>query len=332
MEETEAAVAFASGMAAFHASVLASGVRPGQTIVAARDLYGTSRNVLVTLFQELGFNVALVDATRLDEVDRMLSKTGAALFCFEPLSNPLLKVADVAGLLAIARRNGTTTLVDNTFCSPFLLQPASLGADLVIHSATKYLGGHGDVVAGVVACSEDLATKLRSLRTSIGGVLGPFEAWLVLRGLRTLPLRMQRHCENALQLAYWLSDQSPVEKVHYPGLDSANGAETAQFRNGLGGGMLAFETALSADEAEAFMDALKLAVPGTSLGDVETLVLYPARSSHRTLTLEEREAAGITEGLLRVSVGLEAIGDLIEDFGQALASVYTPIATQPAQG
>ena len=323
MEETEDAVAFASGMAAINAALLASGIRPGQTVLAARNLYGVSRTLLRGMFVDLGFQVAFVDVTMLAEVDRAFSETKAVVLCFEPVSNPLLQVADARALIELAHRHRAMALVDNTFATPYLFRPAALGADLVVESATKYLGGHGDVMAGVVACDSDLALATRGIRTATGGVLGPFEAWLVLRGIRTLALRVRRQSENALQLARWLESRSEVKAVYYPGLETHPGHHIIQghFTDGLGGGMVAFETGFTTAQVETFFDALTLAVPGTSLGDVETLVLHPVSSSHRTLSPEEREASGIREGLLRVSVGLEGIADIIADFAQALAWV-----------
>jgi cystathionine beta-lyase/cystathionine gamma-synthase len=323
LEGTEDAVAFGSGMAAFHVALLSTGVRPGQTVLAAQDLYGISRTLLAGLFTDLGFNIEMVDALDLAAVDEAFGRTQARVLCFEPVSNPLLRVPDSPALIELAHRHGAMAVVDNTFASPFLFRPATFAADIVVESATKYLGGHGDVMAGVVACDEDLARVARTIRTATGGILGPFEAWLVLRGIRTVALRVRRHCENALTLAEWLQGRTEVLMVHYPGLTShpQHDRVCKRFTDGLAGGMVAFDTPFGCAKVEAFMDALRLAVPGTSLGDVETLVLYPAQSSHRTLTREERESSGIGEGLIRVSVGLESATDIIRDFEQAFAAV-----------
>jgi cystathionine gamma-synthase/methionine-gamma-lyase len=327
LEETEDAVAFASGMAAFHGALLAAGVRPGQAVLAARDLYGVSRSLLAGLFTQLQVEVHFVDAMDLAAVAAAFDATGASVLCFEPVSNPLLLVPDALGLISLAHEKRAAVVVDNTFPSPYLFRPATHGADFIIHSATKYLGGHGDVMAGIVATDEDSGRVVRDVRNTTGGILGPFEAWLVLRGIRTLPVRMERHCANALQLAAWLESHDRVDRVYYPGLESHAQNETIreQFRDGLAGGMVAFETSLQMENVEAFMDALSLAVPATSLGDTETMVLYPALSSHRTLSPDERREAGIGDGLLRVSVGLESVTDIIADFEQALSTVYTPI-------
>ncbi|HEV3310226.1 MAG TPA: PLP-dependent aspartate aminotransferase family protein [Chloroflexota bacterium] len=333
LEETEDAVAFASGMAAIHAAILATGVRPGQTILAAQDLYGVSRTLLAGLFSDLGFALTLVDPTDIADVDRAFRETSARLMIFEPVSNPLLRVPYAPGLIDLAHMHGGMVIVDNTFASPYLFRPALLGADIVVESATKYLGGHGDVMAGVAACDVDLARVLRTIRTASGGILGPFEAWLVLRGLRTLGLRVRQHCENAHALAEWLSERPEIRRVHYPGRSDHAGHEAIAelFRDGLAGGMVAFETDFTTAHVEVFLDTLSVAVPGTSLGDVETLVLHPASSSHRTLRPSERAAAGIEDGLLRVSVGLEHVADIFHDFDTALsaAAVYTPSTRPP---
>jgi cystathionine beta-lyase/cystathionine gamma-synthase len=283
--------------------------------------------LLAGLFAQLQVNVHFVDAMNLEAVADAFDATGATVLCFEPVSNPLVLVPDAVGLIELAHEKRAAVIVDNTFPSPYLFRPGSHGADFVVHSATKYLGGHGDVMAGIVATDEDFARVVRDVRNTTGGILGPFEAWLVLRGIRTLPVRMERHCANALQFATWLEQHPDVERVYYPGLPSHSQHERVreQFRDGLAGGMVAFETSLQLENVETFMDALTLAVPATSLGDTETMVLYPALSSHRTLSADERHEAGIGDGLLRVSVGLESVADIIADFEQALSTVYTPI-------
>jgi cystathionine beta-lyase/cystathionine gamma-synthase len=319
LEATDDAVVFASGMAAFHCGVLACQVRPGDTILAAEELYGGSRGILAGLFADLGIRAVFVDVTDLELVRRYLAETGAAMLCFEPIANPLLTVADIAELTSLAHDANAAVLVDSTFASPYLVRPRLLGADMVMHSASKYLGGHGDVIAGVLAGEQHLMDRARQLRTSSGGVLGPFEAWLVQRGVKTLALRMRAHCDNAAALAGWLRAQG-FDCVCYPGANSRSERELVerQFLNGLGGGLVTFDSRFDPSSVERFMDALRVAVPGTSLGETATLVLYPAMSSHRALTPEQRSALGITDGLLRVSVGLEHIDDITSDFEQAL--------------
>jgi cystathionine beta-lyase/cystathionine gamma-synthase len=321
LEGAEGAQAYGSGMAAIHAALLAAGARQGATVVAALDLYGATFTLLQGLLTTLGVGVRLVDISNFDDVGRALTDTGAGLLLAETISNPLLKVADVPRLAQLAHRAGAVLLVDNTFASPYLINPLRHGADFVIHSATKYIAGHGDVLAGVTATSAENRTKLNELNKLVGGVLGPFEAWLALRGLKTLPLRMRQQCENAMQAAQWLQSQPGVSRVNYPGLaDHPQHALAQQLFEGRGfGGVLSFELA-GADRRRAFrfMESLQLCLPATTLGDVYSLVLHPATSSHRALTPEERARIGIPDGLVRLSAGIESAEDIIADLSQAL--------------
>jgi cystathionine beta-lyase/cystathionine gamma-synthase len=321
LEEAEAAQAYGSGMAAIHAALLAAGARAGTSVVVALDVYGATFTLLRGLFSTLGVNVRLVDVTNFEEVESAIKEVHPVLVLVETLSNPLLKVADIPALAALAHRYNASLLVDNTFASPYLFNPLQYGADYVIHSITKYLAGHGDVLGGVVATSAENKNKLYELNKLVGGVLGPFEAWLALRGLKTLPLRMRQHCQNAQQVAEWLSKHPGLTKVNFPGLPEHPGHELAQsLFGGKGyGGMLSFEIG-GADKAKVyrFMEALTLCLPATSLGDVYSLVLHPATSSHRSLTAEERARVGIPDGLVRLSTGIEAAEDIIADLEQAL--------------
>jgi len=240
----------------------------------------------------------------------------------EVMSNPLLTIADVPALAEAAHRVGATLIVDGTFTTPFLLQPLKLGADMVMHSATKYIGGHGDVMAGVVATDAQRAGDLRQLLKVYGSNLGPFEAWVALRGVKTLPLRMREHCAGAMSVAAWLSDHRRVSRVWYPGLPSHPQHALARrlFRAGCFGGMVAFELRDAGQpEVFHFMQALKMIQTGASLGDVGSLVLYPAIASHRSLSREERYRRGITDGVVRLSVGIEGVRDIIADLEQGLA-------------
>ena len=324
LEETEAAQAYGSGMAAIHAALLAAGARAGASVVVALDVYGATFTLLRGLFSSLGVNVRLVDVTNLDEVESAIKEVRPVLVLVETLSNPLLKVADIPALATLAHRYNASLLVDNTFASPYLFNPSHFGADYVIHSITKYLAGHGDVLGGVVATSAENKNKLYELNKLVGGVLGPFEAWLALRGLKTLPLRMRQHCQNAQQVAEWLSKHPRLTKVNFPGLPEHPQYELAQsLFGGKGyGGMLSFEIG-GADKAKVyrFMEALTLCLPATSLGDVYSLVLHPATSSHRSLTPEERARVGIPDGLVRLSTGIEAAEDIIADLDQALEKI-----------
>jgi cystathionine gamma-synthase len=236
----------------------------------------------------------------------------------------LLKVADISALAALAHRHGAQLLIDNTFASPYLCNPLALGADYVIHSATKYLAGHGDVMAGVVVTSKENRPKLYELNKLVGGTLGAFEAWLALRGLKTLSLRMSKQCANAAQIAAWLAGHPKIARVNYPGLPSHPQHQLARrlFGERGFGGVLSFEIA-GADRARIFrfMEALDLCLPATTLGDIYTLVLHPATSSHRSLTPEQRAHIGIGEGLVRLSAGIEDIADILADLENALTQI-----------
>lgn len=323
LEGAKAAQAYASGMAAIHAALLAAGVKAGSSVVAALDVYGATFSLLRGLFATLGVTPILVDATKLDEVEAALAHSHAPALLVETLSNPLLKVADIPTLAALAHRYQAALLVDNTFASPYLFNPLAHGADYAIHSATKYLSGHGDVLAGVVATSTENKSKLYEINKLIGGVLGPFEAWLALRGLKTLPLRMRQQCTNAQHVAAWLSAHPKISRVNYPGLEShPQHALAQQLFDGKGcGGVLSFEIT-GADTAAIFrfMERLTLCLPATTLGDIYSLVLHPATSSHRSLTAQERARVGIPDNLVRLSCGIEDPNDILADLEQALQS------------
>jgi len=322
LEGADAAQAYSSGMAAIHASLLAAGAKAGTAVVAALDLYGATFTLLRGLMDSLGVNVRMVDVSNLEEVEAALKETHCVALLVETISNPLLKVADVPSLAALAHRYGAPLLVDNTFASPYLFTPLEHGADYVIHSATKYLSGHGDVLAGVVAASAEKKSKLFELNKLIGSVLGPFEAWLALRGLKTLPLRMKQQCRNAQQVAEWLSSHPRVSKVNFPGLAVHPQHDLAErlFGGKGSGGVLSFEIK-DADKATVyrFMEALTVCLPATTLGDIYSLVLHPATSSHRSLTVEERARIGIPDGLVRLSTGIESTEDILADLESALA-------------
>ncbi|GAB4541634.1 MAG: methionine gamma-lyase [Anaerolineales bacterium] len=324
LESAEAAQAYSSGMAAVHAALLAAGVKAGGAVVAALDVYGATFSLLHSLFKEMNVTIQMVDATNLDEVESALRATGAAVVYVESVSNPLLKVADISALAQMARRHSAALLVDNTFASPYLLNPLELGAEMSIHSATKYLAGHGDTLAGVIATSAVHKKKLFELNKLVGSVLGPFEAWLALRGVKTLPLRMKQQCENAQRIAEWLCAQPRVARVNYPGLAQHPQHEIAkkQFGGKGYGGMVSFEID-GADKAKVyrFMEALKICQPATTLGDVYSLALHPATSSHRSLTAAQRAQVGISDGLVRLSLGIEAPADILADLESALKAI-----------
>jgi cystathionine gamma-synthase/methionine-gamma-lyase len=323
LEDGETAVAFASGMAAIHAALLAVGARAGAAVVAARDLYGATYLLLDRLLRSQRVDVRLVDVTDLAAVEAACAAVRPVALLVETVSNPLLKVADLPALADIAHRYGAALLVDNTFATPYLVRPLALGADIVVHSATKYLGGHGDVLAGVVITPAARREALMEVLKTTGANLGPVEAWLLLRGLRTLVLRVERQFANALTVARWLEAHPRIARVLYPGLSSHPQHErAARLFGGRGfGGIVTFELKDAGQrEAFRFLDRLRLCIPATSLGDIQTLVLYPAHSSHRGLSPEERAALGITDGMVRLSVGIEAVEDILSDLGRALTS------------
>jgi len=319
LEGTEDAVAFASGMGAVYAAMLLD-VHAGDSVLAAPDVYGATYAILARLLPSLGAETHFVDLLDLDAFEATLKKTRPTLVYAETISNPLLRVADLAAVTDLAHRYRARVAVDNTFASPWLVNPAALGVDSVVHSTTKYLGGHGDVTGGVVAASAERAAGLREINKLIGAVAGPFESWLALRGLKTLPLRMKQQSDNACRIATWLADHPSVSRVNYPGLTNL-GAAAAMFNRPERGGMISFEIR-DAEKADVFrfLEALDLVVPATTLGDVYSLVLYPAISSHRAVPPEERARIGISDGLVRLSVGIEDVVDIIADLDRALAA------------
>jgi cystathionine beta-lyase/cystathionine gamma-synthase len=319
LEGTEDAVAFASGMGAVYAAMLLD-VRAGDRILAAPDVYGATYAILSRMLPTLGAEAVFVDLLDLDAFADKLHSTKPTLVYAETISNPLLRVADLKAVTELAHEHGARVAVDNTFASPWLVNPAALGVDSVIHSTTKYLGGHGDVTGGVVATTAARAAELREINKLIGAVLGPFESWLTLRGLKTLPLRMRQHSDNAATVATWLAGDSRVSHVNYPGLADLGSAD-AMFNRQERGGMISFEIANAGrDDVFRFLEALRLVVPATTLGDVYSLVLYPAISSHRAVPPEERARIGISDGLVRLSVGIEEVDDIVADLDRALTA------------
>ena len=316
-----AGVALASGMAAIHAA-LASLVRSGDRIVAPIAAYGSTRSQLLRTFGGFGVTVDIVDTTDLDAVAAALAAGPTRVLYAETIANPTTYLADHAALAELAHRHGATYVVDNTFASPYVCRPLELGADLVAESATKFLGGHSDVIAGVVAGSSERIADVERVQVDTGATLGPLDAFLVLRGILTLAIRAERHAATAAALAAWLERQDGVRTVLYPGLASHPQHDVAlrQFRPGVAGGMLAFEVEGGRMAGKAVIDALTLPELTASLGSVHTMVVHPPSTSHRQSSEADLLAAGITPGLLRVSVGLEDLEDLQADFEAALAS------------
>ncbi len=323
LEGGEAAYAFASGMAAIHVALLTAGVRQGSKVLAAMDVYGATYTMLRRLFAELGVSSRLVDVTDLQAVETALNEMRPLILVAETISNPLLKVADQPALIDLAHRYGAQVLIDNTFASPYLFNPCAHGADYVMHSATKFIAGHGDVLAGVIVTSSENRKRMYELNKMIGSTLGPFEAWLAMRGLKTLPLRLRQQCENAMRVAEWLAAHPKIARINYPGLTAHPQHELARrlFQNKGFGAVLSFEI-VGADKAAAFrfMDALDLCMPATTLGDIYTIALHPASSSHRALTAAERAEIGISDGLVRLSIGIEDAADIIADLEGALSA------------
>jgi cystathionine beta-lyase/cystathionine gamma-synthase len=313
------AFAFASGMSAMHAALTAAELGPGATVLAGEQLYGSTATLLVQIFGANGVEVHFVDAYDLRAVEKKVAQLGPRAVVIETISNPLLRVADTAGLVEIARAGGAALVVDNTFGTPCLQRPLELGADLVVHSATKYLSGHGDLTAGVVAAGPPYDAALEGIRKLVGGTLGTFEAWLAHRGLKTLPLRMERQCQNARLIASRLVSHPRVAKVHHPALQDHPDAGVAGHVLSDTGGLISFELEAEGREAAfAFLNALELCVKAPSLGDIYTLAIHPATSSHRELSSSRRERLGVRENLIRLSVGIEHPEDIVSDLEGAL--------------
>ncbi|MEK6333327.1 MAG: PLP-dependent aspartate aminotransferase family protein [Acidobacteriota bacterium] len=315
------ACAYASGMAAIHAALFSCELTPGATVLASQDLYGATTNLLQTVFGSFGIKTVTTDFNDLDEVRAKATESKPRVLIAETISNPLLKVCDIGTCAEIAHGVNARLIIDNTFASPYLCRPLEHGADIVVHSATKYLGGHGDATGGVVV-SRDLVdgAELVGVMKLVGGVLSVWEAHEILRGMKTLALRMDRHCENASALAESLQNHPRIGRVYFPGVvDDQERVARRFLRESHLGGLVSMELKDNTREAAfRFMDALKLCVRSTSLGDVFTSALHPASASHRDLSPARRRQLGITEGLIRISVGIEAAKDIIADVEQAL--------------
>jgi len=318
LEGGEAALAFASGMGAISATLWTL-VRPGDEILADRTLYGCTFAFLEHGIGQFGVRVRYVDMADLDAVAAALNSNTRVVY-FESPANPTMSLVDIAAVAALAHQYDARVVIDNTYCTPYLQQPLALGADVVVHSATKYLSGHGDIIAGAAVANQKLIDQIRlfGLKDMTGAVMSPQDAFLLLRGLKTLALRMERHCDNAEKLAALLAEHSAVAEVHFPGLPTFPQHELASRQMRRYGGMMAFELKGGVDAGARFMNALKLVARAVSLGDCESLAQHPASMTHSTYTPEERAAHGISEGLVRLSAGLEDAQDLLADVGQAL--------------
>jgi cystathionine gamma-lyase len=322
LEQGRWGLGFGSGLAATNA--LCTRLRPGDHVVAMNDLYGGTYRLFVRVFRHYGIDFTFVDATDASEVERALRANTRYLFLESP-TNPLLSICDLAQLSALARKRGVLTVVDNTFATPFLQRPLELGADVVLHSLTKYIGGHSDVVAGaLIGNDEELREDLAFYQNAVGGQLGPMDAFLVLRGVKTLALRMERHCANAQRIAESLARHALVEKVFYPGLSTHPQHELAARQMRAFGGMVSFELHGGAPAANAFATATEIFTLAESLGGVESLVEVPASMTHASIPAEERRKAGLSDGLVRLSVGVEHVEDLLADVQQAIERSAAP--------
>ncbi|HEY0079481.1 MAG TPA: PLP-dependent aspartate aminotransferase family protein [Pyrinomonadaceae bacterium] len=323
LEEGAGACAYASGMAALHAALFACDLPPGSTVLASQDLYGATAGLLSKVFGVFGVQTIQTDFFNLDKLQTRARELRPRVLVAETISNPLLKVCDIDACAEVARSVGARLVIDNTFATPYLCQPVRHGADFVVHSATKYLGGHGDVTGGVtvVADSADMPALVAAMKL-VGGILGVWEAHQILRGMKTLVLRMERQCANARELAEKLSGHPRIARVLYPSLDAGDAAEEIcrrMLRAPHAGALVT--VALADDTREAafrFMDALRLCVRSTSLGDVYSAVLHPATASHRDFSPARRRELGIGDGIVRVSVGIEELTDIYDDIRQAL--------------
>jgi cystathionine beta-lyase/cystathionine gamma-synthase len=322
LEHGRAAVAFSSGMAAIHGALLATGLRAGDAVVSSRDIYGATLALFREVLEPLGVAIHLADQRDLDCFCDTVRRIRPRVVFLEAISNPVLRVIDLPAVLAAAGAAGTITIVDSTFASPLLLRPIEHGADIVVHSSTKYINGHGDATGGVVVCAaSDVALKARRISKLAGAILGPFEAYLTLRGLKTLSLRLTRQCESAHAIARHFAGHSAIAHVHYPGLADHPDVEVARrlFGGTLFGAVVSLELRdAGRDQVFEFMDRLRLAAVAPTVGDIYTQVLYPRIASHRDLTPEERASLGIGDNLVRVSVGIEDVEDVIRDLEQAL--------------
>ena len=306
VEEGATACAYATGMAAVHAALVACDVKAGSTVLASQDLYGATIGLLNNVLANFGVKTVHIDFSDIAAVRETARDIRPQVLIAETISNPLLKVCDIEACVEIARENGARLIIDNTFATPYLRQPLKLGADMVVHSATKYLGGHADTMGGLVVSRDEFdSAALVSVMKVVGGVLGVWDAHEILRGLKTLALRMDRQCENARALVGYLKEHQGIGRVHYPGI----------------GALVSIELREDTQEAAfRFMDRLKLILRSTSLGDVFTSVLHPATASHRDLIPARRRELGIVDGLVRISLGIEKIDDIIADIDQALST------------
>ena len=322
LEEGEAAVATSSGMGAI-SSTLWTVLKAGDHIVTDKTLYGCTFALMCHGLTRFGIDVTFVDTSNLDEVKNAMKENTRVVYLETP-ANPNLKIVDIEALAKIAHTNpNTLVIVDNTFATPYMQKPLTLGADVVVHSVTKYINGHGDVIAGLVITNKALADQIRfiGLKDMTGAVLGPQDAYYIIRGMKTFEIRMERHCKNARKVVEFLNNHPKIERVYYPGLETHPGYEIAKKQMKDFGAMISFELKGGFEAGKTLLNSLKLCSLAVSLGDTETLIQHPASMTHSPYTKEEREAAGITDGLVRLSVGLENVEDIIADLEHGLEKI-----------
>jgi cystathionine beta-lyase/cystathionine gamma-synthase len=323
LEGGAGAIACASGMAALHLGLLAALLDRPKQVVAANALYGATTNLLMNVFGPIGVETTFADVCDLASFEAAVQESKPGAVVIETISNPLLRVPAMDKIAEICTRAKSPLIVDNTFATPMLLRPLELGASIVVHSATKYMAGHGDVLGGVIISNEENFPSIRTLSRTIGPTMSPFDSYLTMRGIKTMPLRLERQCANACKVASWLSDHPRVDRVYFTGDPKHPDAATIGrlFPKNLQGAMLAFDLKdAGRPEVFRFMEALKMIVPATSLGDVHTMALYPAMATHREISAKMRHRLGIGDGLIRISTGIEAVEDIIADLEQALAA------------
>lgn len=319
LEGADAALLFASGMGAITTSILAL-LKSGDHIVAQRDIYGGVSKFLTQWLPKLGIETTLVDTVEYEQHERAIRPNTKILYLESP-TNPTLRIVDLQKTAALAKKHGLISMIDSTFATPINQRPVEFGIDLILHSGTKYFGGHSDLIAGIVAGRQDLIDRIRHTRTTLGGVMDPHAAWLLLRGIKTLAVRMQRQNESALRIAQFLAKHSRVRRVHYPFLEGHPQRAIAMEQMSGGGGILSFEVEGTGEDAKQMTEALRLFTLAPSLGGVDSLVSIPVLTSHAMISADQRQKMGVTEQLIRLSVGIENADDLIADLEHALAAV-----------
>lgn len=326
LEGTESALVFASGMGAITTTVLAL-LKAGDHVVAQRDIYGGATKFLGQWLPKLGIETTFVDTTDYEQHERAIRPNTRLLYIESP-TNPMLRVVDLRRVVGMAKKHGLMTMIDSTFATPINCRPAEFGIDLVMHSGTKFFAGHSDLICGVMAGRGELMEKIHSTRTTLGGSMDPHAAWLLLRGIKTMAVRVQRQNESALRIAQYLAGHAKVRQVFYPFLEGHAQRALAMEQMSGGGGVLSFEVAGSGEDARRVSEELELFTLAPSLGGVDSLVCLPALTSHAMIPAEHRQKMGVTDQVVRLSVGIEHVDDLIADLEQALAAVGSALSIQ----